>query len=225
MSTTIKKSTLRELIKECVRESLNELTEKKDKWIQKAVDPEHKGFCTPMTKATCTPRRKALAKRFKKGLENESQGGMSIQKDYEDENSRMSKMQEVAPPGFGPGKVHSDIYNKVKKQYGTDSPKAYATMWAIHNKMTEVAEGMVAECDCEHEDDKPMDEAGLTSEGGPQYKVVAPTQAQVQKDDQAKKVQCEPKVNETAYKTQGPSYKVHKDSPQFPKAVNDPKNA
>jgi len=42
-----------------------------DKWIQKAVDPEHKGYCTPMTKATCTPKRKALAKRFKKGIDEE----------------------------------------------------------------------------------------------------------------------------------------------------------
>jgi len=39
----------------------------KDKnWIQKAVNPKHKGFCTPMTKKTCTPKRKALAKTFKK---------------------------------------------------------------------------------------------------------------------------------------------------------------
>ena len=36
------------------------------KWIQKAVNPEHKGYCTPMTKATCTPKRKALAMTFKK---------------------------------------------------------------------------------------------------------------------------------------------------------------
>lgn len=36
-------------------------------WIQKAVNPEHKGYCTPMTKPTCTPARKALAMRFKKG--------------------------------------------------------------------------------------------------------------------------------------------------------------
>lgn len=43
------------------------------KWIQKAVNPKHKGYCTPMSKSTCTPRRKALAKRFKKGgdLHNE----------------------------------------------------------------------------------------------------------------------------------------------------------
>ncbi len=37
------------------------------KWIQGAINPEHKGYCTPITKSTCTPRRKALAMRFKKG--------------------------------------------------------------------------------------------------------------------------------------------------------------
>jgi hypothetical protein len=35
-------------------------------WIQKAVNPKHKGYCTPMTKKTCTPRRKAFAKTMKK---------------------------------------------------------------------------------------------------------------------------------------------------------------
>ena len=35
-------------------------------WIQRAVNPKHEGYCTPMTKATCTPKRKALAKTFKK---------------------------------------------------------------------------------------------------------------------------------------------------------------
>ena len=35
-------------------------------WIQKAVNPKHKGYCTPMTKKTCTPKRKALAMTFKK---------------------------------------------------------------------------------------------------------------------------------------------------------------
>lgn len=36
------------------------------KWIQGAINPKHKGYCTPMTKKTCTPRRKALAMTFKK---------------------------------------------------------------------------------------------------------------------------------------------------------------
>lgn len=45
----------------------NKLPEAKEgKWIQKAVNPKHKGYCTPMTKKTCTPKRKALAKTFKK---------------------------------------------------------------------------------------------------------------------------------------------------------------
>ena len=35
-------------------------------WIQKAVNPKHKGYCTPMSKKTCTPKRKALARTFKK---------------------------------------------------------------------------------------------------------------------------------------------------------------
>lgn len=39
---------------------------KKDKnWIQGAVNPKHKGYCTPETKKTCTPKRKALARTFK----------------------------------------------------------------------------------------------------------------------------------------------------------------
>ncbi len=36
-------------------------------WIKMAINPKHKGYCTPMSKPTCTPRRKALAMRFKKG--------------------------------------------------------------------------------------------------------------------------------------------------------------
>ena len=35
-------------------------------WIQKATNPSHEGYCTPMSKPTCTPRRKALARTFKK---------------------------------------------------------------------------------------------------------------------------------------------------------------
>jgi hypothetical protein len=39
---------------------------KDGKWIQKAINPKHKGFCTPQTKATCTPKRKALAQTLRK---------------------------------------------------------------------------------------------------------------------------------------------------------------
>jgi hypothetical protein len=40
---------------------------REENWIKDAINPEHKGYCTPMTKKTCTPKRKALAKRFKSG--------------------------------------------------------------------------------------------------------------------------------------------------------------
>lgn len=43
-----------------------EMIEEK-KQIQKAIDPERKGYCTPMSKEIRTPARKALAKRFKRG--------------------------------------------------------------------------------------------------------------------------------------------------------------
>jgi len=41
------------------------IEEAKSGWLSGAVNPAHKGYCTPMTKSTCTPRRKAFAKRAK----------------------------------------------------------------------------------------------------------------------------------------------------------------
>jgi hypothetical protein len=43
---------------------------KDKKWIQKAINPAHKGYCTPMTKPTCTPKRAALARTLKKISKN-----------------------------------------------------------------------------------------------------------------------------------------------------------
>jgi hypothetical protein len=54
---------------------LEEEKKKDDDWIQKAVNPKHKGYCTPMTKKTCTPKRKALAKRFKKAAKKKDKKG------------------------------------------------------------------------------------------------------------------------------------------------------
>lgn len=51
---------------------------KKGGWIQGAVNPAHKGYCTPMTKSTCTPRRKAFAETMKKhhGFHKKQYGGL-----------------------------------------------------------------------------------------------------------------------------------------------------
>lgn len=58
----------------------------KKNWIQGAVNPEHKGYCTPMTKSTCTPRRKAFAQTMKKhhGFHKKHQDGGTI--DYDISN-------------------------------------------------------------------------------------------------------------------------------------------
>ena len=52
--------------------------EGKKNWIQGAVNPEHKGYCTPMTKSTCTPKRKAFAQTMKKhhGFHKKEEGGI-----------------------------------------------------------------------------------------------------------------------------------------------------
>lgn len=53
-------------------------TAKSGNWIQGAVNPKHKGYCTPMTKSTCTPRRKAFAMTMKKhhGFHKKKGGGI-----------------------------------------------------------------------------------------------------------------------------------------------------
>lgn len=119
-----------------------EVAEKTDKWIQKAVDPKHKGYCTPMTKATCTPRRKALAKRFKKGIEKESVERRIITLNEEQMKELLKRIiSEAAPtePTMDPttknvidksGKENADYIDLVQKKIkdylsfkGNDNPE------------------------------------------------------------------------------------------------------
>lgn len=73
VKTSCKNTKVRSASGSCVKErpSMKKGGATKDKnWIQKAVNPEHKGYCTPMSKPTCTPKRKALARTFKKMAKN-----------------------------------------------------------------------------------------------------------------------------------------------------------
>ena len=50
---------------------------KKGGWIKRAINPAHKGWCTPLSNPHCTGHRKALALRFKHGdLSKKEHGGM-----------------------------------------------------------------------------------------------------------------------------------------------------
>jgi len=75
----------------------NNMEQAKDgKWIQGAVNPKHKGYCTPMTKSTCTPKRKALAKTFKKHHGFHEDGGTIGQ------NGLNLSQYNTTAPNFGP---------------------------------------------------------------------------------------------------------------------------
>ena len=53
---------------------VEQLVVEKD-WIQGAVNPAHKGYCTPMSAKTCTGARRRLAKRFKEAGRKEKRSG------------------------------------------------------------------------------------------------------------------------------------------------------
>lgn len=65
-----------------------------DKWIQKAVNPKHKGYCTPMTKSTCTPHRKAFAMRAKHHDLEENEVNMKMGPSYKTVQPTLAKTSE-----------------------------------------------------------------------------------------------------------------------------------
>lgn len=71
---------------------------KSGKWIQKAVNPAHKGYCTPMTKSTCTPRRKAFARTMKKHHGFHEDGG-ELQAGQRLGKAELSRYNDPYAPG------------------------------------------------------------------------------------------------------------------------------
>lgn len=61
-------------------------------WIKNAVNPAHKGYCTPMTKSTCTPARKAFAKRAKAG-KLQAGGELPVTKGLPDDMSHFANVE------------------------------------------------------------------------------------------------------------------------------------
>lgn len=50
-------------------------------WIKHAINPAHKGWCTPLSNPHCTGHRRALAMRFKHGDLHKGEYGMQISED------------------------------------------------------------------------------------------------------------------------------------------------
>lgn len=101
--------------KPTLNEDKKPLKEGDEKWIQKAVNPEHKGYCTPMTKPTCTPKRKALAKTLKgleegiEGMEGQEMEGASYKAKLEEIVAMAQKAYEELPEGELPSWIQDKI--------------------------------------------------------------------------------------------------------------------
>lgn len=80
-------------------------------WIQKAVNPEHKGYCTPMTKSTCTPRRKAFAMTMKKhhGFHKADGGEMPKSGDQAAVYKKGDKVKQMGGQIYGAAKKGTKI--------------------------------------------------------------------------------------------------------------------
>lgn len=132
-------------------------------------------------------------------------------------------LQEVSPPGKKAERMIQHVKSSLRKSHpnwGEDkiTSVAIATAWKARNKGSVEEVGLTSEKKSIGKKFKEkLEEAG--------YKIVAPHSYTDAEEDKARTIQTEPKVNETAYKTQGPSLKTFEDSPQFPDAVNDPRNA
>lgn len=82
-------------------------------WIAGAINPAHKGYCTPMTKSTCTPRRKAFAIRAKNHFQE--MGGK-----YRDAYYQIGGMINDCPPGYVKDEtgqcIEDNGYNPIQNQ-------------------------------------------------------------------------------------------------------------
>lgn len=80
-------------------------------WIQKAVNPAHKGYCTPVTKSTCSKKRKALAMTFKKMVKKHKAGGI------------LDFLQPLIDKFKSGGKLTKDYIKEVREKSGAQLKK------------------------------------------------------------------------------------------------------
>ena len=87
---------------------------KKGGWLKGAVNPAHKGYCTPMSKSTCTGHRRAFALMMKKkhGFHKKESGGMIFP--Y---GSELELFKQGGNYGAGPNADLNPIGNKGMPAY------------------------------------------------------------------------------------------------------------
>jgi hypothetical protein len=75
--------------------------EKKGGWLAGAVNPNHKGYCTPMSKPTCTGHRRAFALMMKKkhGFHKKEDGGLINETGYTEGSPTENNPMNIIPTG------------------------------------------------------------------------------------------------------------------------------
>jgi hypothetical protein len=182
-----------------LREKIDRISEKK-KFLKKAVNPAHKGYCTPMSKPTCTPHRKAFARMAKAGKFSKN-----------DES-----IEEVAPPGWegtvkamkkhsvggakrwNPKKEEEEETVGVEEAEKKKITNPYALAWWMKNKGYKSHKEEDEALDPQkYPGAEEMDEATVDMKMGPSYKVVQPTLAKTSEPDMfARTNQYDPEVSE-----------------------------
>lgn len=99
-------------------------------WIQGAVNPKHKGYCTPMTKSTCTGarRRFALTMKAHHGFHSKAEGGVfgTDPKDgAKDEMKLVSWKSQglTSPDTLSRGAMYQAPWRVFNSRFGTAIPK------------------------------------------------------------------------------------------------------
>lgn len=91
---------------------------KKGGWMKGAVNPKHKGYCTPMTKSTCTGHRRAFAETMKKHHGFHEQGGYIPEFKLGGPNLDFNPNKNGAGPDYNPY-----VYFKDKNWYMSSNPE------------------------------------------------------------------------------------------------------
>lgn len=106
---------------------------KKGGWIKRAINPRHKGWCTPLSNPHCTGHRRALALRFKHGdLSKHEQGG---EINYGLQSGSNLPIATGTPNGYSSKSINPDYtlgYGGVYYNYGGYIPGYYTNGGSVN---------------------------------------------------------------------------------------------
>lgn len=113
-------------------------------WIQGAINPAHKGYCTPMTKKTCTGARRNFAMTMKKhhGFQKDL-GGTLTTEDPTTPPSTRKNLFEKTDPTFN-NQPEFDLFYKKKalKLLQTENPDKYEEYFSDNATGKDVGGGL-----------------------------------------------------------------------------------